>query len=218
MRGYNDACGIARALGAVGERWALLVVRELIFGPKRFADLRRGLAGISENVLSQRLRDLEQAGVVSRRRFGPPSSFWAYDLTDMGRDLEPVLTALAQWGTRLSVDDSANPSLSTDALVFALKTTFDAEIAGPLTAAVQLRISDDRFHARVENGEFRVARGEIDEPDVTITADAPILQALVFADRPLAQAEQSGDATIVGAREVAEHLLRCFPRTVRVTR
>jgi len=217
VRGYDDPCGIARALGVIGERWALLVVRELIFGPKRFTDLRRGLTGISENVLSQRLRELERAGIVRRRRFGPPSSTWGYELTDRGRELEPVLITLGQWGTRIPVSDSTNPGLSVDALIFALKTTFDAEIAGPLEAVVQLQLGDDRFRAEVWHGHFRVARGEVDNADVTIAADAPTLQSFVFADRPLADAEQAGEATIVGNRDVAEHLLRCFPRSVGFT-
>src|ERR687893_724201 len=96
MRTYGDLCGIARALDVVGERWALLVVRELMFGPKRFVDLHRGLSGMSHNVLSQRLRELEDAGVVTRRVLGPPARIRAYELTPRGRDLEPVLIALGR--------------------------------------------------------------------------------------------------------------------------
>jgi len=216
MRGYDDPCGIARALGVIEERWALLVVRELIFGPKRFTDLRRGLTGISDNVLSQRLRELERVGIVRRRRFAP-SSLSAYELTEHGRDLEPVLTAIRHWGARIPVDDSTNPTLGVDALVFALRTTFDVEVAGRLKAVVQLEVGDDRFQIAVGQGRFRVVRGEVDNADVTITADAPALQSLVFADRSLAEAEQVGEATIVGDREVATHLLRCFTGPARPT-
>src|SRR6185437_13510559 len=100
VRSYDDPCGLARALDLVGERWALLVVRELLLGPKRFADLRRGLPGLSQNVLAQRLRELEEGGVVTRRRLEPPASTWAYDLTERGRALEPALVALSTWGSR----------------------------------------------------------------------------------------------------------------------
>ncbi|WP_369937173.1 winged helix-turn-helix transcriptional regulator [Plantactinospora sp. BB1] len=214
MRGYDDPCGIARALGAVGERWALLVVRELMFGPKRYADLRRGLPTMSENVLSQRLRELERTGLVLRRRLGPPSSAWVYELTARGRELEPVLIALAQWGTRMRLDATITSDLSVDALVFALKTTFDAATAGALETTCQLRLGADRFHAQVSDGQFQVARGEVDNAEVTITATPATLQSLVFGDRSLADAEHVGDAAVEGDHQAAEQLLRCFPRTV----
>lgn len=217
MRGYDDPCGIARALGLVGERWALLVVRELVFGPKRFTDLRHGLHGISDNVLSQRLRELEQADVVRRRRLGPPSSTWSYELTERGRGLEPVLIALGQWGSRLPVSDSTNQDLSTDALIFALTTTFDADIADDLEAVVRLHLGDDRFRAEVRREHFRVVRGNADRADATITTDSSTLQSLVFAGQPLAQAEAAGRAVVVGDRRAVEHLLRCFPPSVRAT-
>ncbi len=214
MRGYDDPCGIARALGLVGERWALLVVRELVFGPKRFTDLRHGLHGISDNVLSQRLRELEQADIVRRRKLGPPSSTWTYELTERGRELEPVLRALGQWGSRLPVSDATNPDLSVDALIFALTTTFDADTAGHIEAVAQLHVGDDQFRAEVRHGHFRIARGDASNADVTITTDSSTLQSLVFAGQPLAKAEAAGKATIVGDRRAAEHLLRCFPPSV----
>src|ERR1700733_9314856 len=97
-RSYGDACGIARALDVVGERWALLVVRELLFGPQRFSDLRRGLPGASSNMLTDRLRELEAHGVVRRRTLPPPAACSVYELTARGRDLEPTLDALGAWG------------------------------------------------------------------------------------------------------------------------
>jgi alkyl sulfatase BDS1-like metallo-beta-lactamase superfamily hydrolase len=169
---------------------------------------------MSENVLSQRLRELEQAGVARRRRLGPPSSAWVYELTARGRELEPVLIALARWGTRVPLDPANTPDLSVDALVFALRSTFDAEIAGALRTTCQFRLGDDRFHAEVAGGRFRVARGEIHDADVTIETSAPNLQRLVFGDRPLADAERAGDVRVGGDHRAAEHLLRCFPRTV----
>src|SRR5207248_7286064 len=99
-RTYGDGCAIARALDLVGERWALLVVRELLLGPKRFTDLRSGLPNASPNVLSERLRELEEAGVLRRRKLPPPAAAWVYELTAWGRDLEPVVTALGRWGSR----------------------------------------------------------------------------------------------------------------------
>jgi DNA-binding HxlR family transcriptional regulator len=98
MRTYDDGCAAAHALDLVGERWALLVVRELLLGPKRFTDLRAGLPAVSSNVLSQRLRELEQAGVVRRRRLPPPAGSRVYELTDWGMELEPVIIRLGRWG------------------------------------------------------------------------------------------------------------------------
>jgi DNA-binding HxlR family transcriptional regulator len=209
MRGYDDPCGIARALGVVGEKWALLVVRELLFGPKRFTDLRRGLTGISENVLSQRLRELEGAEIVRRRRFAP-SSTSAYELTERGRALEPVLTAIRHWGAELPVDGT-DPDLGVDALVFALKSTFDTELADGLEAVVQLDVGHDRFRVEVSQGRLGIARGEVADPDAVIIADAPTLQSLAFADRRLPEAEQAGEVALSGDREAAERLLNCFP-------
>src|SRR5438552_11330080 len=118
-RSYADPCGLARALSVTGERWALLVVRELLFGPKRFSDLIRGLPHLSQNVLSQRLRELEQAAIIRRRRLGPPVSAQVYELTARGLELEPVLLAMARWGAQQPLPPSGE--LSTDALMLALK-------------------------------------------------------------------------------------------------
>ncbi len=125
---------MARALDVVGERWALLVVRELLLGPKRFSDLQAGLAGVSANVLSQRLRDLGRSGIVRRRRLGPPARTAAYELTEEGQPCEPVLIALSGWGRRRPLPDSGE--LSVDALVLALRTSVDPGRAGDLTVTV----------------------------------------------------------------------------------
>src|SRR5262244_697094 len=121
-RRYGDPCGIARALDVVGDRWALLVVRELIFGPKRFLQVRDGLPGISPNVLSQRLRDLEEAGLVRHEMLEPPASVAVYELTPRGRALEPVLLELGRWGSQQPL--ATSNELSPDALMLALKTAF----------------------------------------------------------------------------------------------
>jgi DNA-binding HxlR family transcriptional regulator len=201
VRSYDDPCGLARALDLVGERWALLVVRELLLGPKRFADLRRGLPGLSQNVLSQRLRELEEAGVVTRRRLEPPASAWAYELTARGRALEPALVALAAWGSRTPVRSSAE--LSPDALMLALRTT----VAGPVDPArVELRLDDDRFTVEVD-GEVRIVRGSSPvPPDAVIAGSASAFRSVVFGGEPLSR------LTVEGDRAVAERFVRTFPR------
>ncbi|GAA4445008.1 winged helix-turn-helix transcriptional regulator [Phytohabitans houttuyneae] len=210
-RTYADPCGVARALSVVGERWALLVVRELLFGPKRFSDLSRGLPGMSQNVLSQRLRELEEAGVVRRGRLGPPASIQVYELTDRGQRLEPVLLALSAWGSRLPLPSGGE--LSVDALMLALRSTFDPSAAGDLSARVELRLGDDRFRVEVAGGALSLARGGYTAaPDAVLTTGPATLRALVFAGRRTADALRKGDLHIDGDRKVAERLLRCFPR------
>ncbi len=211
-KNYDDPCGIARALSLVGERWSLMVIRELTFGPRRFSDLARGLPTTSQNVLSQRLRDLQQEHVLRQRTLGPPTSTRVYELTERGRALKPVLEALGRWGSRLPLDPDGSAELSIDALALALVTMFDPQLAGELSVRVQLVLDDDRFDAEVTGGEFDVHRGECDNPDVTVTTDAAGLRSLVFAGRRLSAAVQSGEVQVVGRRALVERFLRCFPR------
>src|SRR5947207_2783645 len=135
-RTYADPCGVARALDRVGDRWALLVVRDLLLGPKRFTDLRAGLPQVSPDVLSQRLRELERAGVISRRMLPPPAASRIYELTAWGRELEPVVLALGRWGSRAPFPPGDQP-LSIDSFVIALKTLFDPRAAGDLAASYE---------------------------------------------------------------------------------
>ena len=209
-RTYDDRCGAARALDLVGERWALLVVRELLLGPKRFNDLRNGLGTISENVLSQRLRELDAAGLVRRRRSGPPASAQVYELTQRGTELEPVILALAAWGFGNPIE--TNAELSPDALILALKATFDPAQAKDLQASVELRINDDSFHAQIVERRFTVERGKASHPDATFQTDVTTLRELIERDRSLDDALSSGDLTLEGGRRKAARFLRSFRR------
>src|SRR6202163_1266991 len=135
-RTYADPCGIARALDLVGERWALLVVRELVLGPKRFTDLRAGLPNLSPDVLAQRLRELEQAGIVRRRKLPPPAGSRVYELTEWGSELEPVVIALGRWGSRAPFPPG-DAQLGVDAMMLALQTVFDPSAADGLSASYE---------------------------------------------------------------------------------
>jgi DNA-binding HxlR family transcriptional regulator len=189
LRSYGDPCGIARALDVVGERWALLIVRELSFGPKRFTDLRSAL-GASPNVLSQRLDELEAAGVVEQRKAGGA----LYELSDWGRELHPILLELGRWGARSAHRPVGE--LSVDALMLALETTFVAESAAELRASYELRLGDERFSVEIERGTIAIVRGSPRRPDAVIETDPKTLRALVFGDKKLAGApvEIRGDA------------------------
>ena len=209
-RSYADPCGVARGLDLVGERWALLIVRELLFGPRRFTDLRAGLPGASPNVLSQRLDDLESAGIVHRRRLAAPAASWVYDLTVWGRELEDVLIAMGRWGSQSPLVPAAE--LSARALMLALKTTFAPATAGSLRARFELRLGEDRFSAAIEDGRIELSAGGAQQPDAVIEASAPVLRDLVFGGRPADETLRSGDLLITGDHQAARRFLGLFPR------
>jgi DNA-binding HxlR family transcriptional regulator len=210
MRSYGDLCGIARALDVIGERWALLVVRELILGPKRFTDLRAGLPNVAPDVLAQRLRELEQAGVLHRRTLAPPAGSRVYELTERGRALEPVLLELGRWGSLAPVPPG-DPRLGIDSTMLALRTLFDAEAAGDLVATYELRMGDQVFRARVGGGELELERGEAPEADATISSDPMTLGGMLWQGYALADAERAGVAAVEGDRRAARRFLRLFP-------
>lgn len=192
LRSYGDPCGIARALDLIGERWSLLIVRELLFGPKRFTDLKTGLAGASPNVLSQRLRELEAGGVVRRVVEGAAM----YELTEWGKELHPILLKLGVWGAR-----SRRPpkgALSTDALMVALESTFQPQAARDVEAHYDVRLDGQRFNVRVADEAIAVLRGTPHAPDATIETDPATLRAVVFGDAKLAEApvKLSGDSRL----------------------
>jgi DNA-binding HxlR family transcriptional regulator len=208
-RTYCDGCAAAHALDLIGERWALLVVRELLLGPKRFTDLRAGLPGASPNVLSQRLRELEAAGVVRRRRLPPPAASRVYELTDWGMELEPVIIGLGSWGAR-SPSRPRDAELGVDSLILSFRTMFDARAAEGFGASYELRLGEESFRAEVAEGRFEVARGSAEEPDAIIESDAGTLAALVYEGRQLAEALRRGDVRIEGDEEAVERFLSLF--------
>jgi len=209
-RTYDDGCAAAHALDLVGERWALLVVRELLLGPKRFTDLRSGLPHASPNVLAQRLRDLEAAGVVRRGKLPPPAASKIYELTEWGRDLEPVIIALGRWGVR-SPTKPPDAELGVDSLILSFRTMFDPDRAEGLDASYEFRLGEDRFRAEVVDGRLEIERGTAESPDATVEAEAGTLAALVYDDLELDDALGSGDLRIKGDRDVVERFLTLFP-------
>ncbi len=209
MRTYDDGCAAAHALDLVGERWALLVVRELLLGPKRFTDLRAGIPKASPNVLAQRLRELEGAGVVRRRKLPPPAASRVYELTEWGLDLEPVIVRLGRWGAR-SPSKPRDAELGVDSLILSFRTMFDPRAADVLKASYELRLGEDRFRVVVADGRFEVARGGAERPDAIIETDAGTLAALVYDGRPLAEAVRSGDVKIQGDESAVARFLGLF--------
>jgi DNA-binding HxlR family transcriptional regulator len=210
-RSYEDGCATAHGLDLIGERWALLVARELILGPKRFTDLRAGLPGISPNVLTQRLEELEEAGVVHRRKLPPPAAAWVYELTPWGLGLENVIMSLGRWAARSPhLMDGAYP-LSVDALVLSFRTMFSSEAAADLEATLELRIGDDRFRARIAGGHLDLIRGTADNADAIIEGKPEALVAVAYAGRKFNDAVRAGELKVEGDKTVAKRFFGLFP-------
>jgi DNA-binding HxlR family transcriptional regulator/putative sterol carrier protein len=204
---------VARALDLVGERWALLVVRELLLGPKRFTDLRAGLPNAKPSVLAQRLRELEQGGIVRRRKLGPPAGARVYELTDSGHELEPIVQALGRWGRRVPIRPGAAHGV--DAEVLALKWRFDPEAAGDLSASYELRVADDRFRIEVTEGRIETRRGDAEAPDAIIETGPKTLEELINDGREFAEAVRSGDMRIEGDQGLASRFLGLYTAAER---
>jgi DNA-binding HxlR family transcriptional regulator/putative sterol carrier protein len=210
-RTYGDGCATARALDLVGERWALLVVRELLLGPKRFTDLRRGLPNASPNVLSERLRELERAGIVRRRTLPPPAGSRIYELTDWGLELEEIVMSLGRWAARSPTPPSDAPIASADSIILALRARFESGAAPGLRASYEVRLGDDRFRIQVADDEIKVARGEAHQPDAIIETDPDTLNSVLWGTRSLADAQRSRRMTVEGDKALVERFVLLFP-------
>lgn len=195
-RSYGDACAIARALDVVGERWALLVVRELLLGPRRFSDLRHALPNASSNLVADRLRELEGRGVIDRRKLPAPASSWVYDLTEWGRDLEPILLALGDWGIHVPLPPTP-ATLSATSVVLFLRSSARPDPQAPPTTC-RLELGDCVWTLRAEAGRLHVQPGEPDSPDASLRADPATLNALLEASGELDAAISDGSVVAAG--------------------
>ncbi|WP_108661641.1 winged helix-turn-helix transcriptional regulator [Acuticoccus kandeliae] len=211
-RRYNDACAAAHALDLVGERWALLVMRELMTGPKRFSDLRANLPGISANILTRRLHGLEGIGVVERRELPPPAASKVYALTAWGYQAEPILRELGRWAARSPWHDPTMP-FSSASLLLSLRTMFDAGRAAAtgVDARVGFAVGHDRFLARISGAGIDVDHGDLDLADVVLTGAPEAVVGLLYGGVPLADLEASGALSVDGDRALAAALPGLFP-------
>lgn len=203
-RSYRDACGIARALDVVGERWALLVVRELIFAPRRFTELRHALPHISSNLLADRLRELEQNGVI-RRGLAPTEGPQVYELTERGRELEPILLALGNWGIDVPQPLPPTALSATSVLIFLQGAARPDPAAPPMTCRLEL---DGRvWTVRLASGRVQVQPGEPATADVSLRAEPKTLSALLADPATLATARADGSVAVVGDLSAIGRLL-----------
>lgn len=208
-RTYEDSCGVAHGLELVGERWAMLVVRELMLGAKRFSDIRDGLPGISANVLSHRLDELEKSGLVTRRKLPKPASVWVYDLTDWARDLEPVMQVFGRWAAR---DPAHRKDLhfGVTSLILSLRTNFDPALADGVRLTVQLNPNDEAYIATVARKKLTIEPGEATAPDATVTGDPRMFAAVTYGGRPLADAVAAGDLVVSGDESAARRFFGLY--------
>lgn len=215
-RWYDDACGTALAMQLIGERWSLLIVRELMYGPRRFSELRAGLPGISANTLTLRLGTLERAAILRRHMLPSPASVQVYELTPWGYESEPAIMALGRWAARSPLHD---PGLfmSGASLMMSMRTMFVPDRAAGLKGRFAVRLGPDRFVATLADGRFEVKRGEAGDADVSIEAETawPIL-CVIYGHEPIERWEAQG-LTIDGDRALAERFATLFQLPPKIT-
>jgi len=194
-REYGQACSVAGALDRIGERWSLLIVRELLLGPLRFSDLARAVGGAPTDVLTKRLRDLEHDGIVRRRELDPPATGVAYELTGLGRELEPLLLELGRWGLNFYEARDAEdlePSWLPNSLRVLLRPPADADLT------IQLRSDGSAFRLRIAEGWIATERGEAVDPDLTLSGEPrAVLTALVVGEDAEEGVEIEGDRRVL---------------------
>ncbi len=198
-RSYNQLCGLAYGLDMVGERWTILVIRELIAGPQRFTDLMNGLPGISTNLLTDRLKKLEQRGLIQRRTLPPPAASTVYELTAVGRGLEKMLLELGRWGSQfIPADISGVQVLHVGSYALTPKTFFRPELAQEMDVVYALDIDGDHQQIHIQRGEIAVQQGQPAAPDVRLTTDALTYLGLLQHHLTPEQAVAAGAAQVDG--------------------
>ncbi len=208
-RSYDDACGTAHALDLIGERWALLVLRELMLGPRRFSGLKADLPGISSNVLAQRLVELERRGLARKLKLPPPASVQVYEATEWGLEAEPIVQALGRWAARSPRHDPTLP-ISAVSIMLSFRTMIDRDKARDIDARIGFRFGETAYVARLHNGAIDVARGEPAGCDVVFIAEPTALAAVVYGGAPLDSIGVEGD------RDLAKRFTTLFPLPPKV--
>ena len=208
-RSYGQFCGLARALELVGERWSLLIVRDLLVGARRFTDLRQGLPRIPTNVLADRLKELEQAGIVRRRVLPRPAASVVYELTAYGSQLDEVVLRLGLWGAQSLREPRPGEIMTADAMVMAFRSSFVPEAAGDLQISYVLHLGDIVLHLRVERGTLAVAEGAVSDADLVIEA-GPAIKDLMSGELRPSQAIERSAVRITGDVALFERFVELF--------
>ena len=201
---YDDACGLAHALDLIGERWSMLVLRELAYGPRRFSELKADLPGISANVLTQRLTDLEARGIVRKVRLPPPASVQVYEATPWGLEAAPVIARLGRWAARSPLHDASLP-ISHAAIMMSLQTMIDSARAGDMRGRFGFRFGETHYLATLQDGRLDVHRRSVEGCDVLFTAAPAGLAAVIYGGAPIETIGVQGDLAL------ARRFVRLFP-------
>ncbi|MEO3884487.1 winged helix-turn-helix transcriptional regulator [Nonomuraea sp. B5E05] len=211
QRTYNQYCATARTLDLVGERWTLLLVRELLTGPKRFGDLQHSLRGLGTGLLAARMKHLEREGLIHKITLPPPARTPAYALTQAGEELGPAVLALARWGLKWAMGEPRErETFHPGWAVLGLRACFDAEAAIGLHALYEFRVEEEVFHARVEDGSIETVHGPAQHPDVTLTIGGEVFRDLAAGRSSLAEAINTGAASASGDHQALRRLHRLF--------
>ena len=209
-RWYDDACGTALALELLGERWSLLIVRELMFGGRRFSDLRSGLPGVSANILARRLEGLERVGIIQRRKLPPPASVQVYELTPWGYEAEIILQELGRWATRSPLHDPTLP-LSGASIMMSFRTMYSRERAKGEAVTLGFRFGDEAFVVDFRPEGIRTRRGKPEGCALVVSTNPISLASVVYGGRPVSDAEASGELTLTGDRALFDRFVGWFP-------
>jgi DNA-binding HxlR family transcriptional regulator len=208
-RVYGQFCGFARALEVVGERWALLIVRDLLVGPRRFTDLRQGLPRIPTNILSSRLKELEAGGILRRRILPRPDSSVVYELTERGAELEDAVKSLGRWGAKSLGEPREGEIVTPSSLIMALRTTFRPEAARGAGASYELRLGPICIHARFGRGRLEVGQGPLPDADLIIET-GPAIRALMAGEVNPQDAVASGLVRLTGDPALLDRFVQAF--------
>ena len=217
MRKFDQYCPVAHALSLVGERWSLLIVRELMHGPKRYTDLAHGLPGIGTNILAARLKELEGCGIVEKRTLPPPAASTVYELTEYGAELREAMYALARWGARTIGPPGPDDELYPEWGVNALPALFVAEAARGLTETYSLVVEGDAFTARVADGMLEPSMGVAEDADMVVETDMETFFGLASGELAPGDAVKSGRAKLQGDLEALERCFRVLSLAPRIT-
>jgi DNA-binding HxlR family transcriptional regulator len=218
-RNYRQYCAVAKALDLVGERWTLLILRDLVhLGPRRFSDLTRSLPGIGKSLLATRLRELEQAGLISRRRLPPPAGSAVYELTELGRGIEPAIIELGRWGGNFMGARARNETFLPSGHISAIRATFRPEAARNLSRAYQFVIDGEPFFVEISDGTVTACEGTLPERDLLLETDADTSIALMTRRLAPGDALDQGAVRIEGDERELERcieLLAWVPRAAQ---
>ena len=209
-RWYDDACGTALAMELVGERWSLLIVRELMFGPRRFGELRKALTGISANVLTQRLEGLEEVGILNREKLPPPASVQVYALTPWGYKSEAAIQELGRWAVQSPRHDTTLP-LSAASLMLSFRTMIDRSRSGAVNRTIGFQLGDEGFVARVDVEGITIRRGDPTAADSLFISDPVTMASIIYGGRPIEDAQTAGMLALKGDIELAKRFVTLFP-------